>query len=230
MQAHKIKAFTFPLAVIGGVLFFAPTAGAFVQPAIYFSGHNTVSRVIEVKAEVSPQATEAQSFIQTMGNDVIVNVIQQNPSPEEERRKLKEVLNANFDMNTISRFMLGNHWKNLNEEQQTEYRRLLDEMIVSIYADRFDDYRGQKFEVSGSTPSGKDFIVNSSILPPKGEPIAVSWHVRPRDGGFKVVDVTIGGVSMIITQKADFASTIQRSGGDSAVILDYLRDKMKNKT
>ena len=50
--------------------------------------------------------------------------------------------------------------------------------ISAIYADRFDNYAGQKLEVTGeqSTPSG--VIVKSQIIKANGEPVKVDYRMR----------------------------------------------------
>ena len=37
--------------------------------------------------------------------------------------------------------------------------------------------------------------------------------MRKADDGFKIVDVDVEGVSMVLTQREEFSSVIQRSGG-----------------
>ncbi len=55
--------------------------------------------------------------------------------------------------------------------------------------------------------------------------MAVDWRVRQVGGGYKVVDILVEGVSMALTQRSDFASVIQRGGGDIEVLLEQLRQK-----
>jgi phospholipid transport system substrate-binding protein len=47
--------------------------------------------------------------------------------------------------------------------------------------------------------------------------------VRSEGGSHKIVDVLVEGVSMALTQRADFASVIQRGGGNVEVLLEHLR-------
>lgn len=172
----------------------------------------------------------ASSFIQSMGGEVISYISDPALSREQRKQKLEETLDRNFDTYTIGRFTLGRYWQRLNPEQQKEYLALYKDMIVSMYADRFSNYEGQTFEVSGvQSMDTADFGVRSFIVPKRQEKILVDWRVRLRDDQFKIVDVAIEGVSMIITQKDDFSSAIQRKGGDPSVILDYLREKTGKK-
>ena len=57
-------------------------------------------------------------------------------------------------------------------------------------------------------------LVHSEIVDPSGKPpVRVDWRLlKPKDE-FKIIDVVIEGVSMAITQRQEYASVIQRSGG-----------------
>ena len=97
-------------------------------------------------------------------------------------------------------------------------------MVVKVYSDRFKEYKGQKFEVRGARPEGeKDVIVTSFILPEGGPEVQVDWRVRSKNGRFQVIDVIVEGVSMSVTQRSDFASVIQRGGGNVDVLLAHLQ-------
>lgn len=177
------------------------------------------------------QENRAKDFIQSMGDEVIRSISDPSLSNAQEKDKLRAVLTRNFDMYTISRFTLGTYWKDLTPEQQGEYRTLFEDMIVSIYADTFSRYQGEDFKVSSVRSTGSsDLTVLSYIIPKTGENIPVSWRLRFKNDEYKIIDVAIKDVSQIITQRSDFASTIQRGGGNAAVILDYLRSRARKNT
>lgn len=187
----------------------------------------------DVRSVSLPSARDekAKAFIQKMGNEVIRHIIDTSLSHDEKARRLNGVLKENFDLYTISRFTLGRYWQQLAPAQQDEYRHLFEKLIVTIYSQRFSNYQGQEFRVTGVRPSGeRDFIVSSLILQPNDRDIPVGWHIREKDNRFQIVDVTVEDVSMIVTQKADFASIIQRQGGDPAVIIDHLRARLGRET
>ena len=68
-------------------------------------------------------------------------------------------------------------------------------------------------------------IVNSEIIRANGAPIAVDWYLIGR-GPYKITDVYVGGVSMKVTQRDEFASVIQRNGGRVEALIAQLRQKL----
>lgn len=170
-------------------------------------------------------SSAAQGFVDGLTKRGIAFL--QNPDLTKEQRKkeFKALLRSSFDMKTIGRFTLGRYWKAASKAQQEEYLRLFERSVVESYARRFEEYKGQAVQVKSARPEGeKDTIVSSTIVSPDGGPdVQVDWRVRPHGSSFKVVDVIVEGVSMAVTQRSDFASVIQRGGGNLDVLLDHLR-------
>ncbi len=165
----------------------------------------------------------AKNFISSMGDRGINFLGNPSMSQESKTAEFKNLLNESFDMNTIGRFAIGNNWKVATPAQQAEYTKLFNQMIVRVYSKRFSDYKGQKFEVKSSRAEGKDTMVTSFIVPTDGPQVQVDWRVRNKGGSYKVVDIVVEGVSMSQTQRADFASVIQRGGGGIEPLLVHLR-------
>lgn len=173
------------------------------------------------------RAMAAKAFIQSMGDDVVATISDELLSREEKKKRLAIILNRNFDMSAINRFTMGRYWQQMTPVQQKEYARLYEQMIVSIYADKFSKYQGEVLDVADVLPMGtSDFIVQSYIVRRTEHNVAVDWRVRFKKDEYKILDVSIENVSMIITQKADFASAIQKKGGDPAVVIGFLRSKL----
>lgn len=168
----------------------------------------------------------AQKFIDAMGQRAIGFLGNNSLSISQKQSEFRKLLRSSFDMKTIGRFALGRNWNVATPDQQREYQMLFEDMVVDVYSNRFNDYKGQKFDVQAFRRDGeKDTMVTSYIVPDAGEKIQVDWRVRYKDSTYKIVDVIIEGVSMSVTQRSDFASVIQRGGGSIQVLLSHLREK-----
>ena len=180
---------------------------------------------IAVNAAASNVTEGAKNFIASMGDRGINFLGNQSMTQEAKKAEFRQLLNDSFDMSTIGRFSLGTYWRTATPAQQQEYQKLFNDMIVKVYSKRFSDYKGQKFEVRSARPEGKDSVVTSFIVPSDGPQVQVDWRVRNKGGSYKVVDIIVEGVSMSQTQRADFASVIQRGGGKVDVLLQHLRQQ-----
>ena len=191
----------------------------------HLSGSSNIGLITATSAQ-DKVAEGAKNFIASMG-DRGINFLG-NPSMSQDAKKaeFRSLLNESFDMNTIGRFALGTYWRSATPAQQKEYQKLFNNMIVKVYSQRFSDYKGQKFEVkSVRKETEKDFMVTSFIVPTNGPQVRVDWRVRNKGGAYRVVDIIVEGVSMSVTQRADFASVIQRGGGKVEALLAHLRQQ-----
>ncbi len=191
--------------------------------------HKNQPSLIAVKAEANDALSlGSQSLIQDIAKRGIGFLSDKSLTQTKRESEFRKLLNDNFDMETIGRFALGRHWKTATDVQKKEYQKLFNEMIVRVYTARFKEYDGQTLEVKTARKDGTntDAIVNTVLVPKAGEQaVVIDWRVRQKNGKFKVVDIIVEGVSMALTQRSDFASVIQRGGGDLEVLLATLRNK-----
>ena len=88
------------------------------------------------------------------------------------------------------------------------------------------EYSGETLRVTGSRPAPDGELVSSEIVRANGQPPArVEWLLTPQNGAYKISDVIVEGVSMAVTQRSEFASVIQRNGGQVEGLITALRQK-----
>jgi len=176
---------------------------------------------------LSPQG----KFIQDLGDKAISILANKTFSDEERGMQFRNMLRETFDLPTIARFVIGRNWASATPEQQKEYMSLFEALVVKTYSDRFALYTGEGFKVRTVVPEGdKDFVVNSDITHPDGSaPTTVSWRVRQKSDKMGIIDVVVEGVSMSVTQRQEYSSVIQRSGGNIESLLDLMRQRVNEK-
>jgi phospholipid transport system substrate-binding protein len=80
--------------------------------------------------------------------------------------------------------------------------------------------------VTGTRPHGGETVVTSQVQRSGGNPIEIDWYVADHGGRPKVTDVVVDGVSMKVTHRNEFASIIQRNGGQPDALLPALRQQL----
>jgi phospholipid transport system substrate-binding protein len=169
-------------------------------------------------------AQDARAFVATLGNQAI-QVLGPSVAPAQRVARFRDLFREDFDIPGIGQFVLGRYWRTATPEQQQEFLRLFQEYIVQAYSTRLGEYGGEPFRVTGSRPAGEETIVNSEIDRKNGNRIQVDWYLINHGGRQKISDVYVGGVSMKVTQRDEFASVIQRNGGRVDALLAQLRQK-----
>jgi phospholipid transport system substrate-binding protein len=170
-------------------------------------------------------AQDARAFIARLGNEAI-QVLGPGVPPAQRQARFRELFQNDFDMAGIGQFVLGRYWHVATPQEQQEFMRLFQEYIVRAYSTRLGEYGGEPFRVTGTRPNGAETVVTSEIIRPNGGRIEVDWYLVNRGGTFKITDVYVGGVSMKVTQRDEFASIIQRNGGRVEALLAQLRQKL----
>ncbi|WP_417518907.1 ABC transporter substrate-binding protein [Minwuia sp.] len=133
--------------------------------------------------------------------------------------KLSQSLPGIFDFPLMAQIGLQRHWSGIAE---VDRRRIIDaftRMSVSTFASRFDDFKGERFEVEGEKPGPRDLVLVSSVIHrTTKEPVTLTYVVRPDDDTPKVIDVLAQGrFSELARQRAEMSSVYGASGVDGLV-------------
>ena len=159
------------------------------------------------------------AFVRSIGDDVIAILGDKaNSTLAEREAAFREVMDRGFDITTVSRFVLGRHWKSATNEQRAQFSAIFLDFIARVYASRFDSYSygGERFTVrSAIADESGDTIVRARVARPSGaDPVELDFRVRSKDGNHRVVDLYVEGISMLLTHRAEFGSVINRKGID----------------
>jgi phospholipid transport system substrate-binding protein len=170
-------------------------------------------------------AADPTTLINNLGSQALA-VLGKGTNESQRVTRFRELLREDFDLPGIARFVLGRYWNTATEEQRAEFVKLFENYVALAYATRLAEYAGEQFKVTGSRPDGEGAIVSSQILRPAGAaPIKVDWRLTGRNGNYKISDVSVDGISMAVTQRSEFASVIQHSGGQLQGLIAMLREK-----
>ena len=159
-------------------------------------------------------ASNAQAFIAELGDDVVAILTQADADNQQKLVELKTLLDNNTDLDLVARLVLGRHWRSASEADRKEYVGLFRKILTNTLAARLGDYEGQTFEVVGNNAlSERDTAVQTRINRLNGAPpLSVDWRVRQGDGGYAIIDVVAEGVSLVVSQRNEVGSIIERQG------------------
>jgi phospholipid transport system substrate-binding protein len=55
--------------------------------------------------------------------------------------------------------------------------------------------------------------------------VRIDWRLVNNNGAYKINDVIVEGISMAVTQRSEFASIVQRNGGQVRSLIALMRQK-----
>jgi len=172
-------------------------------------------------------AADASVFMNELWHHA-VEVLSKKLPQSERLTRFRELFHADFDGPGIARFVLGRYWRSASEQEQQEFLRLFEDYVVFVYGTRLSNFNGETFKVRSSRTDESGTVVSSDIVGPSGDaPIKVDWRLITDKGAFKINDVVIEGISMLVTQRSEFASVIQRHGGQVGGLLTMMRERAR---
>jgi phospholipid transport system substrate-binding protein len=151
---------------------------------------------------------------------------------EAEWRRLLPLLEAQTDLDLLARLTLGRHWRAATPAQLDEYRALYRRFLLHTLAGRLrqvgDGAQGspdERFQILASHPVGeRDIIVQTRVLPKNRPPLRVDWRLRDRPAEPVIIDLIVEGISLLVTQRSEFAAVLERAGMDG--LLSELRTRV----
>jgi phospholipid transport system substrate-binding protein len=157
-------------------------------------------------------------FIQELADEAMAVLRDRQGSIDEREKQFRAVLKDNFAMAKIGRFAAGRFWRQMSADQQQQYQQLFEKWILKTYSIRFGGYSGETVNVLKTDKTGKtDVFVRTKINSSSGRAIKVDWRVRNIKDHYKIIDVLVEGVSMLVTQKAEFGAVLRQQGIDGLI-------------
>jgi phospholipid transport system substrate-binding protein len=113
-------------------------------------------------------------------------------------------------------------WNSATPAQRAQFEKSFTTTVIRTYASALSNYEDQTikfFPVRGGA-SGNTVEVASQIMSSRSSPISVTYRLVRTGGGWKLYDMSVEGVSMLSSFRAQFADIL--SGGDMNTLLSRL--------
>jgi phospholipid transport system substrate-binding protein len=163
-------------------------------------------------------------------------------SPEQKLARFHQLFRQDFDVPGIARFVLGRYWQLASPSEQREFLSLFEDYIVRTYSTRLSRYAdsGDLPRVIGSRLAPDGTVVSSQLRLANGGgpkagghgptvlPINIDWRPTAQNGSYKITDVIVDDISMAASERSEFASVIERGGGEVHTLLVMMHRQTAN--
>jgi phospholipid transport system substrate-binding protein len=126
-----------------------------------------------------------------------------------------------FDFVRMTRMAVARNWRLASPEQQAALVAQFRTLLVRTYSSALSGYRDEEIEYKPlrMAPGATDVLVRSAVRRRGAETLTIDYDMEKGEAGRKVYDVTIAGVSLVITYRETFAATVRAGGIDGLVKL-----------
>lgn len=151
-----------------------------------------------------------------------------NAHPQRLFQLVDQVLAPHVDFPRMSGWVLGRYWRQATPEQRKRFIAAFRTMLVRFYTAALLDNPSQLDQLLAHSNhlitflptrniSGDSAVVRSEVHLPGGKTVQVAFAVNDRDGAWKVYDVNVEGISLVMNYRSSFAEQIQRNGLDGLI-------------
>ena len=172
------------------------------------------------------QSVEPDVFVQSTVNRASA-ILTKSISKEDKMNELKLIAKDTVDIRGIGLYTLGSFRKNLSENEKNEYSDLFERYFLKTFSSRLSEYTNPKIEVSDKKVLNKNYtIVNSVLVGTSERPeVKIDWRIYTKNPNNPLIrDLIIEGLSLVRTQKEEFASILNSNNGDINSLFKVLEE------
>ena len=140
-------------------------------------------------------------------------------------RKVWSVADSIFDYTELSKRTLAQQWQAFTPEQQKEFTSLFGKLLGSLYLAKMMSYTNEKVVFKKETQTSEDTAEVQSEIVTQTKTIPIHYRMILKQGEWKVYDVVIEGVSLVMNYRSQFREILANKSPED--LLKMLREKVR---
>ena len=169
------------------------------------------------------QETSPEQLVQKVTNEVLAAIKSDKQLAAGDKEKAvklaEEKVLPYIDFEEATRLAVGRAWTRASPEQK---KRLVSEfrnMLVRTYSNALGEYEGQTLKVLPSRKPDRadEQTVRTQFVRKGAPPLPIDFQMLKKDGGWKVYDIAVEGVSLVLTYRSEFDQVVKQSGIDGLI-------------
>jgi len=130
-----------------------------------------------------------------------------------------QILLPHFDTQYAAQLILAQNWRTASEDQRKRFVAALYDALLKTYAGAIADFTSDRLKIlplkleAGATQT----IVRTEVRRDSGTIVPVDYRMHKTDGGWKVYDVIIEGISYVRNYREDFGAEVAQKGLDEVI-------------
>ena len=169
------------------------------------------------------QELAPDQLVQKITDDVLAAIKSDKELAAGDKQKAMKVAEEKvlpyIDFEQATRLAVGRAWNQASPEQKkrlvTEFRN----MLVRTYSNAIQAYQGQTLKVlpSRGKQDPEDTTVRTQFVRAGGQPLPIEFHMRQTEKTWKVYDIVVEGVSLVMTYRSEFDAVVKQEGIDGLI-------------
>jgi phospholipid transport system substrate-binding protein len=179
------------------------------------------------KAQAPAQAQTSQlspeELVKQVTSDVLGTIQSDKKLQAGDKQKAlqlaEEKVLPHIDFKEAVHLAMGRSWSQASPEQREQLTKAFRTMLVRIYSNAIERYQGQTMKVMPvrMQPGATEVVVRNQYLSPGQPPTPVEYSMHKTPEGWKIYDIAVEGVSLVLTYRAEFENITRTSGIDGLI-------------
>ena len=164
-----------------------------------------------VNADVS-EAEKITEMLRSKWNAIVLVLKNKDAEQEVKEKEISKIISPIFDFPVMAKLTLGRkHWPKLTELQREKFTKLFIERLKNSYREKISLYTDEKVIFKPAEQKKKTTILIPMELISKDKKVAMVYKLRKVEKEWKIYDVEIEGVSILLTYRSQFDDILSRS-------------------
>lgn len=181
--------------------------------------------VIVIVSPVGAETLSPEALVKQVAADVLVATRKDKDKAVEANDKRDRLAHAeekilpHVDFAEATRLAASAAWGRASPVQQVQMVSAFRAMLVRTYSNTIDAYRDQTMRVlpAKTVLRAKEAVVHSEYVRPGEAPVGVEYAMRKSAGEWKIYDIAVEGVSLVLTYRPLFDHVTRTEGVDGLV-------------
>jgi phospholipid transport system substrate-binding protein len=193
---------------------------------IFFLAFSSFTLRAEQPNLLAPQRVIAEASVKLLAQ-------LEDPNFSQDKKQIRHYIDQEIfpqvDTILMSALVLGKHWRKASKMQQREFIRAFKQLLVNTYAATFTEQFHNwtiRYSPLKLKDSDKKILVKTRVRQAGKPDTRIDYSMVLRKGEWKIYDMTVEGISLIISNRTIFGKMIKDSGSLENVIKNL---KEKNK-
>jgi phospholipid transport system substrate-binding protein len=176
-----------------------------------------------IGSAVAAEGVAPDVLVKNVTNDVL-NIVSknqdiQNGNAAKAIALVEAKITPDFDFSRMTALALGKEWRKATPEQQSALTSEFRTLLVHTYSRALTSYKNQTIDFKPTKMTGNetDVTVRTEIKQPGAKSVSVDYAMGKSESTWKVYDVTVGGISLVISFRDQFGQEVIKGGIDGLI-------------
>ncbi len=160
---------------------------------------------------------EVQELLKKRLDSVLVVLQNEKLSFESKKAEISEIVSPMFDFPLMAKLTLGRkHWPTITRQQQEKFTDLFVDLLKQTYLDRISLYTDEQVVIKTAAEVNRKVHIHTDLVS-KGDSISMLYKFYRAGNGWKIYDLEIQGVSLIVSYRNQFDQILSTGNIDDLI-------------